>query len=217
MLIAPSMICADFARMGQEVAAIDAAGADLLHWDIMDGQFVPNLTIGSALIEAVRPFSELLFDAHLMVLDPDRHIEPFILAGCGRISVHYEACTQLVRTLMLIRSFEDVQTGVALNPATPPSLLDAVLDFVDTVLVMTVNPGYAGQKFLDPMLRKIEQLRLMIDSRGLPTLIEADGGLCRDNIAALADAGCDIVVGGASVFAGGNHYKENLAALRSQL
>jgi ribulose-phosphate 3-epimerase len=218
MLIAPSMICADFAKMGAEIKALDEAGADFLHWDVMDGQFVPNLTLGSQLIECVRPYSELLFAAHLMVLDPDRHVEPFILAGCGRITVHYEACGQIVRTVGLIRTFEDVKTGVAVNPGTPVALLDCVLDFTDVVTIMTVNPGYAGQTFLDPMLRKIEQLRRMIDARGLPTLIETDGGLCVENIAAIAAAGADIVVGGgSSVFANGHGYRANLEALRSAL
>jgi len=218
VLIAPSIICADFSRLGEEVRALDEAGADLFHFDVMDGQYVPNLTLGSQLVEDLRPYTEKPFETHLMVIEPDRHIEPFVLSGSGRITVHVEACRHIVRTLNLIRTFDDVGTGVALNPGTPASALDMVLDFADAVTVMTVNPGYAGQHFLEPMLRKIEQVRMMIDSRGLKTLVQVDGGLSPDNIGAIVSAGADIVVGGgSSVFANGRDYKGNIEKLRGRL
>ncbi|MBI2298669.1 MAG: ribulose-phosphate 3-epimerase, partial [Armatimonadetes bacterium] len=201
--------------LGEEVAELEAGGADLLHFDVMDGQFVPNLTLGVIVLEALRPLTELPFDTHLMVLEPDRHIEPFILSGSGTVSVHPEACTHLLRTLQLIRSFEEVDTGVALNPATSPVLIEPILDYIDQVTVMTVNPGFAGQPFLEPMLRKIEGVRLMLDARGLDTRIAVDGGVSPDNIRSVVDLGVDIVIGGgSSVFLNGRSYTETIGELR---
>lgn len=216
--IAPSIICADFSRLGEDIEALEAAGADLFHFDVMDGQFVPNITLGALVIEAVRPSSELLYETHLMVLEPDELIERFVLSGSQRMIVHVEACRHLLRTLNLIRSFDSCQTGMAINPGTPAVAAEPALDYLDLLTVMTVNPGFAGQAFLTPMLRKIEQLRRMVDARGLRCLIEVDGGLSPENIRSIADAGADLVVGGnSSVFLANQPYDETIAALRRAL
>ncbi|MCC7494313.1 MAG: ribulose-phosphate 3-epimerase [Fimbriimonadaceae bacterium] len=213
--IAPSIICADFARLGEEVAALEAAGADLLHFDVMDGHFVPNITIGVLHLEALRELTELPFETHLMVREPDHLIESYIIAGSARIIVHVEACTHLLRTLQYIRSFEDTETGVALNPATPVAALEPVLEFIDQVTVMTVNPGFAGQPFIRAMLRKVEQLRMLIDAHDLDTQIEVDGGLSPENIGDIVSAGASVVVGGgSSVFVNGKDYAAAIAGLR---
>lgn len=213
--IAPSMICADYSNLAAEVRRLEAAGADLFHFDVMDGQFVPNITIGALILEAVRPHTELLFETHLMVQEPDSILESFVLSGSSRIIVHGEACRHLLRTLLLIRSFDSIQTGLALNPATPAGVVEPILEYLDLVTVMTVNPGFAGQRFLSPMLRKIEALRRLIDARESACQIEVDGGLSPDNIKSIVDAGADIVVGGnSSVFISGRTYEESFAALR---
>lgn len=218
LAIAPSIIGADFSRLGEEVQALEAAGADLFHFDVMDGQFVPNITLGVQAIEAVRPLSDLPFETHLMVHEPDHLLERFVYAGSQRVIVHAEASRHLLRTLLLIRSFEDTETGVALNPATPITAIEFILEYINQVTVMTVNPGFAGQAFLEPMLRKVEALRGLIDARGLSTRIEVDGGASPDNIAGIADAGADVVVGGnSSVFLNGRNYHDTIADLRRQL
>lgn len=213
--IAPSIICADFSRLGEEVEALEAAGADLLHFDVMDGQFVPNITLGVLVLESLRDRTELPFETHLMVREPDGIIEQFVISGSSRVIVHVEACTHLLRTLQLIKSFETVETGVALNPATPIESIDPILEFIDQVTVMTVNPGFAGQPFIETMLRKIEKLRLQIDARGVDCGIEVDGGLSPDNIQSIVDAGATVLVGGgSSVFVNGHNYREAIAELR---
>ncbi|NUP99715.1 MAG: ribulose-phosphate 3-epimerase [Armatimonadetes bacterium] len=213
--IAPSIICADFSRLGEEVKALEAAGADLIHFDVMDGHFVPNITLGVLVVEALREHTDLPFETHLMVREPDPIIEQFIISGSSRVIVHAEACTHLLRTLQLIKSFETVETGVALNPATPISAIEPILEYVDQVTVMTVNPGFAGQPFIESMLRKIEALRLLIDARGTTTQIEMDGGLSPDNIRAIVNAGATVVVGGgSSVFVNGMDYPAAIAELR---
>ncbi len=213
--IAPSLICADFSRLAEEVAALEAAGADLFHFDVMDGQFVPNITMGVLVLESLRDKTDLPFETHLMVREPDHLIEQFIISGSSRVIVHPEACTHLLRTLQLIQSFEAIETGVALNPATPIQAIEPVLDFIDQVTVMTVNPGFAGQPFIDSMMRKIEQLRWMIEARGVRTKIETDGGLSPENIGSIVNAGASVVVGGgSSVFVNGMNYGEAIAELR---
>ena len=199
--IAPSVLPADFARLGDEVAALEAAGCDRIQWDVMDGQFVPNLTFGPDVIAAARPHSSLPFEAHLMVLTPDLMAARYVDAGCSRLIVHAEACTHLHRTLGGIREL-GATAGVALNPATPPDAVSHVLDLVDLVLVMTVNPGFGGQAYLSTMEPKMATVRAMIDAAGLAGQVdlEIDGGVAADTIAGAARSGVNVFVAGSSLF-----------------
>ncbi len=210
--IAPSILSADFARLGEEVQAVEQAGADWIHVDVMDGHFVPNMTIGPVVVEAVQRSTRLPLDVHLMIEQPERYIESFAKAGAATIGVQVETCPHLHRTVGQIHD-AGARACVVLNPATPASAVDVVLGDVDHVLVMTVNPGFGGQKFIESMLPKISELRRRIDERGLDVLIEVDGGIAPETVGRAAQAGAEVFVAGSAVF-GSDDYAEAIAALR---
>lgn len=213
-LISPSILSADFARLGEEVRAVDAAGADWIHVDVMDGHYVPNLSFGPAVMKAIRGYSDKPFDVHLMIAPVDPYIEAFAEAGADLITAHPEAGPHFHRTVQTIRA-SGVKAGAALNPSTPLEVIDHVLDELDLVLIMSVNPGFGGQSFIPGQLRKIEDLRARIDARGLSTLIEVDGGINPDTARQCVQAGADALVAGSAVFKGGpDRYRENIAAIR---
>ncbi len=212
--IAPSILSADFARLGEEVAAITQAGADYVHVDVMDGHFVPNLTIGPVVIQAIRKHSKLTFDVHLMIEPVDCYIESYVKAGADIVTVHAEATTHLDRTLQLIKSL-GVKCGVSLVPSSPASVLDYVMDYVDLILVMTVNPGFGGQSFIPSQIEKIRQLRTMIDKTGRAIDLEVDGGINPQTAKQVIEAGANVLVAGSAVFTGGPEgYASRIAALR---
>ena len=197
--IAPSILSADFSRLGQEIEAVERGGAGVLHVDVMDGHFVPNITIGLPVVKAIAGATRLPIDAHLMISEPGRYAEQFVGAGAKMVSVHVEADAHLHRTLAAIRS-AGAQAGVAVNPATPLSSLDEALPFADYILIMSVNPGFGGQRFISTALEKVRRLRRMIDERGLDVRIEIDGGIDLNNIAEVVAAGAEIMVAGSAIF-----------------
>jgi len=209
--IAPSILSADLGRLAEEVKEAELAGADWIHVDVMDGRFVPNITIGPVVVEAVRKATKLPLDVHLMIDNPDRYAEAFADAGAGSIAVHAEAVVHLHRVVHLIKSFK-VKAGVALNPATPVAALEQIAGDVDYVLVMTVNPGFGGQAFIPAMTEKIARIRTMIGAR--PIHLEVDGGVTPETAGACAKAGADVLVAGSATFKGGK-YKENMDAIRA--
>lgn len=212
--IAPSILSADFCRLGEEIKAVEAAGADYIHIDVMDGHFVPNITIGPLVVEAVRKITSLPLDVHLMIENPDRYIPDFAAAGADIIVVHAEASIHLHRSVQLIKSLGK-RAGVSLNPATPLSYLEYVLADLDLVLLMTVNPGFGGQSFIEEAIPKIKALRAMLDKRGLEAELEVDGGVKVDNIARISHAGADVFVAGSAVF-GSSDYAATIKRLKTE-
>lgn len=211
-LIAPSILSADFTRLGEDIAAVDKAGADWIHIDVMDGQFVPNISYGPIIVEAAKKVTALPLDVHLMIVNPDHRIPDFIKAGADLISVHAEACIHLNRTLQLIRE-SGVKSGVALNPATSLSTIEWSLDYLDFVLIMSVNPGFGGQKFIGSSIQKIRCLKKMIDDRSLDIRIQVDGGVNKSTIREISQAGADVFVAGSAIF-GTDNYTETISELR---
>jgi ribulose-phosphate 3-epimerase len=197
--VLPSILAADFARLGEQIAVVESAGCRMIHLDVMDGHFVPNFTIGPPVIESLRKITKMTFDVHLMIDDPDRYAPAFIEAGANQVLVHQEVCKHLDRTLRMIQS-EGALAGVVINPATPVFMLDDIIDVADYVLIMSVNPGFGGQRFIPSTLEKVRQLTRKKTERGLHLPIEIDGGIIKENVADVVNAGVEWVVAGSSIF-----------------
>ena len=210
--IAPSILSADFSKLGDEIRSVEKAGADWIHIDVMDGHFVPNITIGPLIVEAARRITSLPLDVHLMIENPDRYIEDFAKSGADLISVQVEACIHLNRTIQLIKSL-DLRAGAVLNPSTPLSAIEWILEDVDFVMIMSVNPGFGGQQFIPGSIDKIRALRKIIQDRGLSTLVEVDGGVNEKTIKGISDAGADVFVAGSAIFKSPD-YNETIATFR---
>jgi ribulose-phosphate 3-epimerase len=214
-LIAPSILSADFSKLGDEIKAVETAGADWIHADVMDGHFVPNITIGPLVVEAVKRVTDLPIDVHLMIENPDNYIAAFAAAGASHISVQVETCIHLNRTIQLIKD-SGAQAGVVLNPSTPVASLDWILEYVDYVLIMSVNPGFGGQAFIPNSIDKIKDLHKRIHNRGLSVLVEVDGGVNEKTIAAVAAAGANVFVAGSAIF-GRQDYQTTIGRLRQKM
>ncbi len=199
--LAPSILSADFAALGEDVKKVERAGAQYLHIDVMDGAFVPSLSLGFPIIQSIRKLTDMVFDVHLMICDPDRYISEFVAAGADIVTVHAETCPHLNRTIASIKE-QGAKAGVVLNPATPLTALEYILEDLDMVLLMTVNPGFGGQKYIESCTRKIQELRKLITDRGLDIDIEVDGGIKLDNVGKVLEAGANVIVAGSAVFGG---------------
>lgn len=212
-IIAPSILSADFSVLGEEIAAVEAAGADWIHIDVMDGHFVPNITMGPSVVKSLRKMTVLPFDVHLMVENPEQYIQPFAEAGSDRITVHMEALIHLHQTVSQIKEL-GLKAGVSLNPATPLSFVESILTDIDLLLIMTVNPGFGGQQFIKTMLSKIRQARELIDRFAPAVLLEVDGGVTLTNLPVILKAGADVFVAGASIFGSGN-YRDTIGKMKA--
>jgi ribulose-phosphate 3-epimerase len=206
-LLSPSILSADFSKLGEEINLIEKAGADLIHVDVMDGHFVPNLTIGPAVVNSLVGKTNLPFDVHLMIENPERFIDSFVIANTEYITIHVEACTHIHKVIQQIKN-HGVKAGLSLNPATPLSTLENIIEELDLVLLMSVNPGFGGQKFIQSTIKKIEKLSAMRKNKNLSFKIEVDGGINLENIKSVLDAGCDIIVVGAAIFSAKDPTKE---------
>ena len=214
-LLAPSILSADFSKLGEQIKEVESAGADIIHLDIMDGRYVPNITFGMPVIESIRSLTKLPFDAHLMIVEPEKYIKEFIDIGCNMISFHPDATIHVHRTIDLIKS-NGAQAGIVLNPATPINVLDEIIYYVDYVLLMSVNPGFGGQKFIPQTLNKVYKLKKLMEETGRENvLIEMDGGIKADNIKEISMAGVNIFVSGSGVFKG--NIKENVKRIKENM
>ena len=212
--LSPSILSADFANLEREIKAVGKAGADLLHVDVMDGRFVPNITVGIPVVESIKKVTNLPLDVHLMIVEPEKFVDDFIKAGADWLSFHFEASVHHHRIVERIKTL-GAKAGIALNPSTPISFLEEILEDLDFVLIMSVNPGFGGQKFIDSALKKIKKLRTLIEEKELNVLIEVDGGIKIDNVQKVLDAGADIIVSGSGIFKG--NVEENVKAFNRRL